>query len=354
MADEQYRWLDRDTTERLLSGEPLDAVDAAAGDQAARLAETLGALSVKPALTSDELPGEAAALAAFRKARADRDSERADLGAPGRAHPSDAGLVRLGGRSRRRTPTVRSPRWARPVRLGLAAALAVGMVGGVAVAAGTGVLPTPFDDEPGPAASVSAAEPPDAERPLASPPSAQDGETGSPTPEVTTSGPAVEESTPADNNTAEERDTAESPAGRPDGWWETVTSACRDVRKGKELDLGRQRTLEGAAGGSSRVGKYCDDVLKNTGGAETKVDKGRSDGDDDAGSGDKDDEGNGGEGDDGKGNDDDKDKGEDDIAPGIPGDRDGVSSSPPAFAPSRPERPATSPLPTASPSHSAF
>ncbi|WP_409470079.1 hypothetical protein [Streptomyces sp. HC307] len=339
MADEQYRWLDRDTAERLLSGEPLDAVDAAAGDQAARLAETLGALSVKPAPASDELPGEAAALAAFRKARADRDSERADLGAPGHAHPSAAGLVRIGGRSHRRTPAVRGPRWARPVRLGLAAALAVGMVGGVAVAAGTGVLPTPFDDEPGPAASVSAAEPPDSERPLVSPSSAQGGETGAPTPEGTTSGPAVEESTPADKSTAEERDGAESPAGRPGGWSEAVTSACRDVRNGKELDLGRKRTLEGAAGGSSRVEKYCDDVLKNAGGAEAQVDKGRSDSNDD------------------KGKDEDQDKG-DDTTSGIPGgslsDRDGVSSSPSAFAPSRPERSATSPLPTAGPSRSAF
>ena len=70
MADEQYRWLDRDAAERLLRGEPLEAVDAGTRDQVDRLAEALGALAAEPRLSSDELPGEAAALAAFRKARA--------------------------------------------------------------------------------------------------------------------------------------------------------------------------------------------------------------------------------------------------------------------------------------------
>ncbi|MGV9450701.1 hypothetical protein [Streptomyces sp. NPDC003635] len=128
MADEQYRWLDRETAERLLSGEPLDAVDAADRDQAERLAKTLEALTAEPPPTSAELPGEAAALAAFRAARADTS---APLGHPPRPHASDAGLVRIGARGR----GTRRPLWGRPLRLGLAAALAVGMVGGVAVAA---------------------------------------------------------------------------------------------------------------------------------------------------------------------------------------------------------------------------
>lgn len=72
MADEQYRWLDRDTAERLLRGELLDTVDATARDRAERLAEALETLSAElavPAPDGAELPGEAAALAAFRKAR---------------------------------------------------------------------------------------------------------------------------------------------------------------------------------------------------------------------------------------------------------------------------------------------
>jgi hypothetical protein len=49
MADEQFRWLDRDTAERLLRGESPDSVDAAVRDQAERLAEALAALHPKPA-----------------------------------------------------------------------------------------------------------------------------------------------------------------------------------------------------------------------------------------------------------------------------------------------------------------
>ncbi|MEU7253325.1 hypothetical protein AB0A87_35185, partial [Streptomyces sp. NPDC045251] len=80
MADEQDRWLDRETAEILLRGESLEAVDPAARDRAERLAEALGALTAPPVPASEELPGEAAALAAFRKARAERADEAA--GAP--------------------------------------------------------------------------------------------------------------------------------------------------------------------------------------------------------------------------------------------------------------------------------
>ncbi|MFE2988319.1 hypothetical protein [Streptomyces sp. NPDC059262] len=194
MADEHNKWLDRDAAERLLRGEPLEAVDAATRTRAARLAETLDALTVTR-VDGGELPGEAAALAAFRKARESGAQE------PGRATPkarharprgalapvtslhgpvghendananaaidgyagSDVGSVRLA------RPDARPVRWGRPVRFGVAAALAGCMIGGVAVAAGTGVLPSPFggSSEPGPAASVSAAASP--EHPLTSP-----------------------------------------------------------------------------------------------------------------------------------------------------------------------------------------
>jgi hypothetical protein len=84
-----------------------------------------------------ELPGEAAALAAFRAARA-------------RSGP--------GARPVRRT-RLRSP-LGRPLRVGIAAVTLGGVLGGVAVAAGTGVLPAPFgrgNDSPTPASSVTAA-----------------------------------------------------------------------------------------------------------------------------------------------------------------------------------------------------
>ncbi|MCZ1001662.1 hypothetical protein O1M63_32260 [Streptomyces mirabilis] len=48
MADEQDKWLDRDAAERLLRGEPLEAVDADTQGRAKRLADVLGALAPNP------------------------------------------------------------------------------------------------------------------------------------------------------------------------------------------------------------------------------------------------------------------------------------------------------------------
>ncbi|MGQ4417577.1 hypothetical protein ACN6LA_003841, partial [Streptomyces sp. SAS_269] len=160
-------WLTGETAERLLRGESPASLDPAARDQAERLAETLRALSVPAADASGELRGEEAALAAFRKAREAAEAERTAAafgdGAPGRraaplAAGTGEGLVRIGAPSRSGSRS-RRPRWARPVRLTLAAAVAAGTLGGVAMAAGSGVLPIPFqEDRPAPAASVSAGE----------------------------------------------------------------------------------------------------------------------------------------------------------------------------------------------------
>ncbi|WP_371669542.1 hypothetical protein OG985_18865 [Streptomyces sp. NBC_00289] len=272
------RWLDRETAERLLSGEALDnAVDGAARDEAELLAKTLGSLSVETQLTSTELPGEAAALAAFRKARearegragsegraghgahGDRDAEQAVGGHRARPHGSDAGLVRIGGPDRR----ARRPRWDRPVRLGLTAALAAGMVGGVAVAAGTGILPTPFRPaEPAPAASVSAAVTPD-HPPVSPSPKAPGKE---PTPGG--SAPSGSAGSPGQDSPRDTARAGSSPGdtagpGRTerDGRWSGAASACRDVHDGKELTRERRRALESVAGGSARVYKYCKGVL---------------------------------------------------------------------------------------------
>ncbi|MBW8701341.1 hypothetical protein MBT84_17180 [Streptomyces sp. MBT84] len=104
MADEQYRWLDSDAAERLLRGEPLDAVDDVARAHAARIAETLSELAAPPLPTSDELPGEASAVAAFRAARTVRHGERTGVGGPasGRsaAPPATPDWCVSGGRSR--------------------------------------------------------------------------------------------------------------------------------------------------------------------------------------------------------------------------------------------------------------
>ncbi|MER5942206.1 hypothetical protein ABT121_33430 [Streptomyces sp. NPDC001928] len=294
MADEQYRWLDRETAERLLRGESLEAVDAADRDEAERLAKTLEALTVETPLTSQELPGEAAALAAFRAACAARSEAGATVGdGPARPAPetADVPLVQLGGSAR----ALRRPRWARPVRLGLAAALAVGMVGGITVAAGTGVLPTLFDrNEPGrPAATVSAPVPP--EHPLISP-SPQTGGEEEPTPDGGSAPPTASgspEDPVAPGGPAADHDSASKDGkdgAKPGGWWRAVTSYCRDVRDGRPLPPDRRRTLEGAAGSSARVWKYCKKVLAGAGeSTRSKRDGGEDEGHDtDRGKGDDD------------------------------------------------------------------
>ncbi|MFB7245257.1 hypothetical protein CW362_16225 [Streptomyces populi] len=268
MADEQYGWLDRDAAERLLNGEPLEAVDPGTRDQVDRLTEALGALAAGPEPSSDELPGEAAALAAFRKARADGDGAAAQFGHRGRArsgaHAADAGLVRIG----RPAAHGRRTRWGRPTRFGIAAVLAVGMVGGVAVAAGTGVLPTPFTREhPGPAASATAVRTP--ERPLASPsPSPSPGVSGGNGPVVPeTDGPSGEPSGDTSPSTGPDHASGlptPGPTGNTDRtreWWARTRSYCRDVLDGRDLEADRRRVLEHVAGGGARVRLYCSGVL---------------------------------------------------------------------------------------------
>ncbi|MFF3936216.1 hypothetical protein [Streptomyces phaeofaciens] len=185
---------------------------------------------------------------------------------PRAAHASDAGVVRIGGRPPRNGAADRPgrSRWSRPARLGLVAALAVGMAGGVAVAAGTGVLPGPFGGgEPArPAASVSAPASPER---LVSPEPDVSGENVRPeTPEPGestggTGGTGAE--APGDANADDDASAA------PDGkgtWPNGVTSSCRDMSAGRTLDAERRRTLERLAGGWSRVRTYCADVLKDT------------------------------------------------------------------------------------------
>lgn len=343
MADEQYGWLDRDAAERLLRGEPLEAVDADTREQADRLADALGALAAEPALTSVELPGEDAALAAFRKARTGRNDEAAEFGRRGLAHPAapdaDAGLVRL----ERAAGSRHRDRWRRPTRFGLAAVLTAGMLSGVAVAAGTGVLPTPFSDErPSPAASVTAAGTPD--RPLVSPSPGVSGKGGSqaPTPDGTTSGPSGEDS-PNDEAaggaaSGQPRSDSTGKSGRTHEWWRRTRSSCRAVLDGKDLDADRRRALEDAAGGSGRVKKYCRGILDRLDRDST----GR-DGDDDNGT---DHDGRGDQGD--HGGDDDGNH----ILPGgnDPHDNGGIltpsPSAPAALSPLLPRKTITAPAPS--------
>ncbi|MFF3329246.1 hypothetical protein ACFYWX_06720 [Streptomyces sp. NPDC002888] len=269
------RWLDRDTAERLLRGEPLDnAVAADARDQAQRLSHALAALSAPPLTADAEPPGEAAALAAFREAR-DGRAAAAFLEA-GDVREADAEVVRIGGRTGGRIggrvdQGERRSRWGRSVRLGLSAALAAGMVGGVAAAVGVGVLPKPFGGvEPAPASSVSAPVTPD-EHPLlsASPEIAPGGEADSATPEGADGG-SSDSGSPRATAGGTQGDDSDDRSARGTGWGD-VASACRDVRDGRELAADRKRTLEGVAGSWSRVRTYCKSVLDgDTGRWETR------------------------------------------------------------------------------------
>ncbi|MFG2786888.1 hypothetical protein [Streptomyces sp. NPDC048419] len=345
MADEQYRWLDRETAESLLRGESLEAVDPAVRDQAERLAKTLEGLTVEPPPGSVELPGEAAALAAFRAARSDAGAERSATGPRAAAPPPpDAGLVRISGPGR----SERSSRRGRSARFVLTAVLAAGMVGGVAVAATSGVLPTPFGhDRPGPGASVSAAVP--QQSPLMSP--SPGGSLGEPTPDGSTgasSGPAIPPGSSSGGATSAKPGSG-SDGRNSGGRWRGAALACSDLRDGKELGTGRRRALEGAAGSSDpkRVGKYCKHVLALTDGTSR-----RGKGQDRDGKGDGKDQGdqNGPGGEHGQGGDQGDQGGDDDghgILPGVGTAGAGASSSPATLLPKQLIRtPTASPSPT--------
>ncbi|GAA2510358.1 hypothetical protein [Streptomyces longisporus] len=331
------RWLDRETAELLLRGESLESVDPASRDQAERLAKTLDGLIVEAPLSSAELPGEAAALAAFRAARSGALPEQVAAGRHrSRSRASDAGLVRIGGSD----AAPRRSRWGRPARFGLTAALAAGMVGGVAFAATSGVLPTPFGhDEPGPVASVSVGASPN--RPLVSP--SQNSALGDTTPDGTSSpsaGPTTRHGSTGGGSSAKPGSGSQDGQATGGGWWLGAPAACRDVRDGKELTGDRRRALEGAAGGSgaARVWKYCKNVLAGTDGASR-------------GGGDEDGKGKGGQGNhNGKGGDQGDQGGDGDghhIAPG-------PTVTPPSLPPFLPRQLVTTPTPFPKPTYSAL
>ncbi|MFD4597152.1 hypothetical protein ACFWPQ_03855 [Streptomyces sp. NPDC058464] len=354
MADEQYKWLNRVTAERLLRGESLEAVDASSTDQAERLARTLGALSARATPDTAELPGEEAALAAFRKARESAEDARtaAAMASGATARPAkggrqaDAGLFRIGAGAGAGARPARGAGWARPARLGLAAALTAGMLGGVAVAAGTGVLPTPFDDNPpGPAASVSAAGTPARPGGTSSPESLLGGETGTPSSGATSDGSG--QTSPTPSGKPRTRDTG-SPGFQVGGWSGALTS-CRAIQNGKTLGADRKRALEGLAGGAGRVDKFCKAVLgtglngKGDASGDGK-DDGKGDGSGQGGQGD-----NSSQGDDGRpgrgtgsgsGSGEGGGKGNDPRQNGV------ATPAPTSFVPLLPNRPVTSPSPT--------
>ncbi|MEV7545547.1 hypothetical protein [Streptomyces sp. NPDC089915] len=176
MADEHKAWLDGATAEELLRGRAAGPVgpdeDPRARAEAARLRAALDAL-VPQTADRGELPGEAAALAAFRAAHAHRAPAAVSPATAAAAAPGavDEPLVDLAP-----IPVVRIPaqrRHGTPARFGLAAALAGVAVGGIAAVAGTGLLDRAVHLSAGPAPAVSVSADSDP---------APAGETAGPTP----------------------------------------------------------------------------------------------------------------------------------------------------------------------------
>ncbi|MCY0944036.1 hypothetical protein [Streptomyces antarcticus] len=308
MADERDRWLDRAAADRLLRGEPAQPVGPAADPharaRAARLRAALDALA-EPSPARGELPGEAAAVAAFRAAHATRGAHAAAAGRPPAAASREA-LLDLG----RLTP-VAAPRSRRHVRFGLAAALASVAVGGLAAAAGAGLLDQNRSDSAGPvpAMSVSADDDaaPDADGALPTlvpqprPTTLRDGATVQPDPGGVTATPEADGRTEAGaaatagtgtpfgglaaggtgkdpgSGTQDGAAAGKGDAGAAEGNRDTFADAgskerdddrakrraatlCEDYRAG-HLDKDRREKLSNLARGLSRIPRYCEALL---------------------------------------------------------------------------------------------
>ncbi|MFJ8000935.1 hypothetical protein ACIQ7D_28045 [Streptomyces sp. NPDC096310] len=277
MADERDAWLDKDTAERLLRGEPVEAPDAEVRARRERLSGALRDMSAVTYANDAELPGEAAALAAFRQA-AEPDGTT-DL----------LGTVRLALAPR----AVRTRRRCRPLSRGLVVAVAGCALGGFSVAAGATVLPSLFGGPaPGPASSVSAGASP---RPLSSgsadrghdravPPSdrpSADGAGGrapvGPSSPGSTAGTARGgDGGATDDGVRGEAEGDEHATGRSaDGHREpfvpntdpasgaryrATVDACRDYRSGA-IDPERRKALDAAADEPGGTERYCDRLL---------------------------------------------------------------------------------------------
>ncbi|MGW1276438.1 hypothetical protein ACWD4V_05690 [Streptomyces tsukubensis] len=257
MADDRNEWLDQVTAERLMRGEPvcnfgeLGELGEPARAEAARLAGALRSVAAPETRGAQhpgvELPGEAAAMAAFRAATA--------------AGSSDSGVVRLAPRA---PGAAREPRGSRragyrgklsaPFRLGVVAVVAGFAFGGVAVASGADFLPSPFDGADPSATGTSV--------------SAGPGELPDATPR-TPGGPAPEGVPPGVTGTP-----SSSPARPVEGTGigappkpgvkgasaQRMVKACREYRSGAPRPQVRA-LLERMAKDPAQVPAYCGAVL---------------------------------------------------------------------------------------------
>ncbi|MEU9603200.1 hypothetical protein [Streptomyces sp. NPDC048057] len=239
MADERYEWLDQDTAERLLRGEPVGALGEPARTEAVRLDRALR--DAAPAPAPGELPGEAAALAAFRAARTPATAQSD-------ARDGTLGVVRLGTapHSRRRRARLSSP-----FRFGVVAAVAGFAFGGVAVASGGDLLPSPFGNasSSGGSATAGTASDPLADR-------SPDKHSGSPSrpphrPSGKAGAPSGAPKGPGEGQSAEGKR-----AARNAELHLRALHACSHHRVGT-LDANGRKLLAAAAKGRDRIDAYC-------------------------------------------------------------------------------------------------
>ncbi len=310
--DHRYSWLDDSAAERLLRGEPVEGQPGAPdgrGDEsyaeAERLAAVLSAVAGagRPATPSDAsaLPGEEAAMAAFRAARVEVEAQAEAV--------AESGVAWRPGRIRQFRE--RQPRLRRPLRAGMIAMVVGCALSGFAVAAAAGVLPTPFGPShhtPGPSVSMSDAGPGGESN---HPEISDDGGTTSPGP----SGSGDNDASDVGSNGAQDGTVSPGPEdggkgndGKPrdpsskgkhgtPGWALRICPRYLAAESGgTDLDEKSLKKLTKAAGSASAIHGYCTQVLaddRTDHGGDNNTDSGSDNG---GGNGD-----NGGQGGDGNG-----------------------------------------------------
>lgn len=314
MADERDRWLDKAAADRLLRGEPVaPGAEHHARARSERLRAALDALAEPPPAAPGGLPGElrgeAAAVAAFR-ARGPVLQAEPQTGAPDAALFGSADtVVELGVPT---GPAAPRSRRGRPIRFALAAAVASVAVGGLAAAAGTGLLDRDARDSAGgvPAVSVSAGSSSEASAdggyatPFAplrgAAPTGGGGRSGSPSPGSTpgtegrtttapdgvsgaVGGAGREPSSSGSTGSRDGRDrslqggtdgASKEPrdgSGRDREGRTGPVELCRDFRAGRLDEAGRERLVR-LAKGLLRVPRYCQVVLDMAPGGGSRVD----------------------------------------------------------------------------------
>ncbi|MBI0316513.1 hypothetical protein, partial [Streptomyces javensis] len=284
--DHRYSWLDDKAAERLLRGEPVEGQPGAPdgrSDQsyadAERLAAVLSAAAGagRTAAPSDAsaLPGEEAAVAAFRAARVEVDAE---AGAGSVAEVAEMDMARRPLRIRRFRE--RQPRLRRPLRAGMVAVVAGCALSGFAVAAAAGVLPTPFgqsDHTPGPSVSMSDGGP---GGDSAHPEISEDGGTTTPGPSGSGDNDASDVGSngaqggtapadPEDGGKGKNGKSKGSSKGEPGvpKWALRVCPRYLDSETGVGADLDKKslKKLTKAAGGASAIHGYCTQILADDG-----------------------------------------------------------------------------------------